>query len=101
MTLDELCHRSKSNPTELERWRRLGAFGDRWKEDRVSGPWRHITKVVAHRAIIMRALLSAGITEGAAIKIVRQHEIRDKYEPLDVRTPAVNITIWRSNLKLP
>lgn len=101
MTLDELCHVSKSNPTELERWRRLGVFGDRWKEERVAGPWRHITKVVAHRAIIMRALLRAGVTEGAAVQIARQHEVRDKQEPLEVRTPAVNITIWRSALKLP
>lgn len=101
MTLDELCHRAQSNPTELERWRRLGAFGDRWKEDRDRGPWRHITKEVAHRAIIMRALLRAGVTEGAAIQIVQRHSIKDKYEPLEVRTPAVNIVIWRSNLKLP
>jgi Fe2+ transport system protein FeoA len=101
MTLDELTHRSRTRPQELERWRTLGAFGDRWKEPRERGMWRHITKLVAHRAILMRTLLDAGLTEGAALRIVQQHEIKDKNEPLHVRTKGVNITIWRSSLKLP
>lgn len=101
MTLDELRHRSRTTPEELERWRKIGAFGDRWREDRDRGVWRHITKTVAHRAIIMRALLDAGLTEGAAVSIARNHDIKDKDLPLEVRTKHVQINVWRSSLRLP
>jgi myo-inositol catabolism protein IolC len=101
MTLDELCHVSRTKQPELERWRAIGAFGDRWKEDRDRGVWRHISKIVAHRAIIMRTLIELGLTEPAALQIARQHEITEKDEPLEVIGKNGRITVWRSNLNLP
>lgn len=101
MTLDELSHYSRTSAVELERWRALGAFGDRWRENRDRGAWRHITKLVAHRAIIMRTLLDAGVTEKAAVQIARTHEVKDRDEPLEVIAKNARISIWRSNLNLP
>jgi myo-inositol catabolism protein IolC len=101
MTLDELSAASRSKPSDLDRWRAMGVFGDRWKEPRDRGAWRHITKEVAHRAIIMRTLLDLGLTETAATQIARQHEIKQKDDPLVVVGKNGTVTVWRSNLKLP
>lgn len=101
MTLDELCRQSHSSAMELDRWRTLGVFGDRWKEPRNQGAWRHITKEVAHRAIIMRTLLDLGLTEAAAGQIAKEHTINQADQPLVVLGKNGTVTVWRSNLKLP
>lgn len=101
MTYDELCHVSRSRPQTLERWRVLGVFGDRWKEPRDRGCWRHITKLVAHRAVIMRTLLDAGFSEKAAADAARSHEVKDRDQPLKVNANNMEINLWRSDLHLP
>lgn len=101
MTLDELTHLSRSTPMELDEWRAFGVFGDRWKEPRDRGVWRHITKEVAHRAVIMRTLLDLGLTEHAAAQIASTHKVKDRDEPLYVRGRNGMITVCRGNLKLP
>jgi hypothetical protein len=101
MTLDELCHVSRSTPNDLERWRALGVFGDRVKEPRDRGVWRHVSKEIAHRAIIMRTLLDLGLTEQAATQIARTHQVKDRQEPLRITGRNGQITVMRSNLNLP
>lgn len=56
MTLDELCHRARTTPQELNEWAALGAFGPAWQQS-TENKWRHITKAVARRAIVMRYIL--------------------------------------------
>lgn len=101
MTLDELTYASRTKYPELESWRMLGLFGDRWKEPRDRGCWRHVTKLVAHRAVIMRALLDAGLTRDAAMKAARSHEVKDRDKPLLVHAQTTQITLWRDTLPLP
>jgi len=101
MTLDELTHASRTKYSELESWRMLGLFGDRWREPRDRGCYRHITKLVAHRAILMRSLLDVGLTVTAALKIAREHEVKQRDQPLTVTARNAQIILWRSNLNLP
>jgi myo-inositol catabolism protein IolC len=101
MTLDELCHAARTTPQELERWRALGVFGDRWKEPRDRGVWRHITKLVAHRAVLMRTLLSVGLTVETAARIARTHEVKDRDLPLTVTATGIQIQVARDKLNLP
>lgn len=101
MTLDELSHAARATPVVLEEWAQLGAFGPRWKERRDRGKNRHITKEVAHRAIIMRALLDAGLQPRAAAAVAMTHETRDREQLLLVSSRGVNITIDRNSLNLP
>ena len=68
MTLQELCHRVDARPQDLVDWARLGALGPAWQET-TENKWRHITKKVANRAIVMRYLLDAGLAEELAARI--------------------------------
>lgn len=68
MPLEELCHRLRVRPADLERWASLGALGPAWRES-TEGKWRHITRAAARRATAMRALVDAGLTEEAAAPI--------------------------------
>jgi hypothetical protein len=68
MTLEELCHRTRSRPATLEEWARLGALGPSWQET-TENKWRHITKNCARRAIVMKHLVDSGLRPGEAAKI--------------------------------
>ena len=65
MTLDELCHRASAKPRDLERWARLGAFGPKWGET-TENKWRHIDRMTARRAVMMRVLLDSGLNDETA-----------------------------------
>lgn len=60
MTLQELCHRTGATPQELNEWAKLGVFGPAWAQS-TENKWRHVTKAVARRAIVMRHLLDRRI----------------------------------------
>lgn len=72
MTLEELCHRVKARPQDLEEWARLGALGPRWKET-TENKWRHITRAAARRAVVMRAMLTAGLEPSEAALVADEH----------------------------
>lgn len=69
MSLDELCHVTNADVQTLERWSALGALGSRWRQRRDQGKWRHITREVARRAVIMSRLVAAGIAEEPASRM--------------------------------
>jgi hypothetical protein len=64
-TLEELCFKASAKPKDLERWARAGAFGPRWAET-TENKWRHIDRMTARRAVLMRILLDAGLNEETA-----------------------------------
>lgn len=98
MTLDELCTRCNCYPNDLERLAHLGAFGDRWREPRDRGKWRHISREVAQRAVLCSRLISAGLTEESASQVSRLHTLRTT-SPLIVETPrGITLTINRDDL---
>ena len=101
MTLDELCAVTRQTPNDLERWAQLGAFGPRWKESRDRGKWRHITKEVAHRAIIMERLVAIGVDEERAAPVAASHVKADSKEPLYTSMRGVTVTVHRGDLDLP
>lgn len=100
ITLDELCHKAKATPQALDHWAEIGALGPRWRENRDRGKWRHITREVAQRAVIMSHLLQAGIDKQVAAKLAATHERGDD-TPLIAKNKSVQIIVWRSNIKLP
>lgn len=75
MTLDELCARARATPQELDRWSDAGYLGDRWRERRDQGKWRHTQRVVAQRAVLFRRMLDAGLSEELASSVSRAHEL--------------------------
>ena len=101
MPLDELCWRAKTTQPELEEWSRLGAFGPRWKEPRDRGKWRHVTRDLAQQAIVMRALLDAGVEPEKAAEITSQHRRQDADLPLYVHSRGVKFIVNRAELNLP
>ena len=72
MTLQELMHRAKARPSELEEWARLGALGPAWRET-TENKWRHITKKCANRAMVMRQMLDVGLDPELAAQLADAH----------------------------
>jgi len=101
MTLDELCFATKRSPADLERWAQLGALGDRWKEPRNSGKWRHITKDVAGRAIIMERLVQLGISEERAAPVASHYEKKRAEGTIVSTVRGVRLEINLEELNLP
>lgn len=103
MTLDELCYTVRRTPVDLERWAELGALGERWKEPRDRGKWRHITKEVAGRAIIMERLVQSGIEEERAVPIASHYDRKRDWPngqiPAHIR--GVTVTVYLEELDLP
>jgi Fe2+ transport system protein FeoA len=97
MTLDELCYATKASAMLIEQWAQLGAYGPRWRENRDRGKYRHVTREMAQRAVIMSRLVRAGMKEEAAAKIAVEHQVRTT-EPLIARLGEVHITIRRDDL---
>jgi methyl coenzyme M reductase subunit C len=103
MTLDELCYSVRRTPVDLERWAELGALGDRMKEPRDRGKWRHITKDTAGRTIIMDRLVQAGLDEERAASIARTYVRRDHWPSDKIRTTVrgVQVVVDLAELELP
>jgi hypothetical protein len=103
MTLGELCYTVRRTPADLECWAMLGALGDRWREPRDHGRWRHITKDVAARAIIMDKLLLAGVSQETAAHIAGTYVRKDHWPNDRIRavSKGVAITVDLSDLELP
>jgi len=97
MTLDELAYATKVSPITLEEWAQLGAYGPRWKENRDRGKWRHITREVAQRAVVMSRLVRAGLTTITAADIARTHEVGDDM-PLYAHQGEVTLIVKRNDL---
>jgi hypothetical protein len=103
MTLGELCYAVRRTPLDLERWARLGALGDRLKEPRDRGKWRHITKETAGRVIIMERLLQQGIKEAQAAPLAASYVRKDHWpnDKLTMRVKGVVTTVYLEELELP
>lgn len=97
MTLDELCYATKASAMLIEEWAQLGAYGPRWRENRDRGKYRHVTREMAQRAVIMSRLVQAGMKPEAAARISVEHTVRIT-DPLIARIGAVEITIKRDDL---
>lgn len=97
MTLDELCYVTKASPNLVEQWAQLGAYGPRWKEKRDRGKYRHVTREMAQRCVIMSRLVQAGMKPEAAARIAVEHTLRDT-DPLIARLGPIQITINREDL---
>lgn len=101
MTLDELCHTVHRTPLVLEHWATLGALGERWKEPRDRGKWRHITKDVAGRAIIMERLVQIGFSEESAAPFAAHYEKKRRERVLLVSMRGVRVVVNLEELGLP
>lgn len=103
MTFDELCYTVRRKPDELERWAALGALGNRWREPRDRGKWRHMTKDTAGRVIIMDRLVLAGIDEESAAKIASSYTRKYHWpdDKLRANSEGVIIVVDLAQLSLP
>lgn len=101
MTLDELCYTVRRTPIDLERWAALGALGDRWKEPRDRGKWRHISKDAAGRAIIMERLVAIGLKEERAAKLACHYERKTSTGVFEAEMNGIRITVKLDELELP
>lgn len=103
MTLDELCYTVRRTPVDLERWAELGALGERWKEPRDRGKWRHITKDTAGRTIIMERLIQAGFDEERAAPIAASYVRKDHWPNDKIRATVrgVQVVVDLAELDLP
>lgn len=70
MTLDELAFKCHVSAATLDRWADLGALGPQFQERRVNGRWRHITKDVARRAILLSRIVETGVSLEVAMHAV-------------------------------
>lgn len=101
MTLEELCWRVKATPQELNEWAALGAFGPAWAET-TENKWRHITKAVARRAIVMRYLLDRHIEPlPAAMMACSAGDRLAKGEKLIYGDATVQIELDPATMDLP
>lgn len=100
MTLDELVHACGVRLPELEHWAEIGGLGDRWREPRNQGKWRHITREAAQRAVLMSRMVKAGMTPEAAAVVAREHAVHRGSEPAPMmaRRPGVTFLVSRDNL---
>lgn len=101
MTLDELCHRARARPADLEEWAALGALGPSWRET-TENKWRHITKNCATRAIVMRHLVDSGLRPGEAARIA--DETADRLaagERVEYPSGTMRILIDPATMDLP
>jgi len=95
ITLDELAALTHVSARELDHWTELGAMGLRWRESREQGRWRHITKEVARRAVIMSKLRAAGVDEHVAARAARELDVKNPHLQSITfdASPDVTITI--------
>ena len=96
-TLDQLCHSARTTPATLDHWASLGAFGPRWQERRERGKWRHITRDVADRAVLMGRLTRSGISDELACRIVMTHK-HGPTSDLVFSDNDVHVTVSREGL---
>lgn len=97
MTLDQLVYETKASANLIEEWAQLGAYGPRWRENRDRGKYRHVTREMAQRCMIMARLVRAGMKPEAAARIAVEHTLRTT-EPLIARIGEVQIVINREDL---
>lgn len=101
MTLEELCHHTRATPAELNEWAKLGAFGPAWAAS-TENKWRHITKAVARRAIVMRYLLDHKVAAlPAALMAWSAGDRLAKGEKLAYGDAAVTIELDPESMDLP
>jgi hypothetical protein len=98
MTLDELAHACNATANDLDTWATAGAMGDRWREKRDRGKWRHIDKGCAQRAVICSRLLATGMSLEAAARISTRHTVGDYTEFWVSPAPKVSMCISREDL---
>lgn len=97
MTFEELCHRARVTPTEIERWASSGTLGPRLRES-TEGRWRHVTKDMAERALLTRLLLDQGLTLESVAKMADKKKTIVKYEDgLDLRIGNMIIRVDNPN----
>lgn len=101
ITLNELCYRCKITSVTLDKWAMMGVFGPRYKERRDRGWHRNITRTQAQQAVIMRALLDAGVHPEIAAQTASKHEVNDKSSLVINDVTGVYLVIDRAGLDLP
>ena len=100
MPLDQLAYLCKVDVYTLNTWASDGALGRKYIDQRSGGGsrWRHITREMAQRAVLMSRLTRAGVGAAAAARVAETHNVGEVTDLIVKIGTDVEVRVSREDL---